>query len=262
MAKFDVRARYLAVTDPVPDLSVIVVTHGGRDLALTTLRSARAAAGAARLEWFVVDSGSPDDTAAAIEREFVDVIVLRRGNIGFAAANNVALPRARGRYVLLLNPDVEIVRGTFGGLVAEMDRRPEVGIASVVQRWPTGAIQSSIRRLPSPGRQLVEALTTERFSLGRDREAELDEAAYARETDADWLVGAFLIARREAVADVGPMDERFFLYSEEKDWCYRFKLAGWGVRHLPVMEVIHHVGGYSRPALLAQLTFSKLLFAR
>ena len=245
-----------------PDLSVIVVTHGGRDLALTTLRSARAATGGATVEWFVVDSGSPDDTADAVEAAFPDVTVLRRENIGFAAANNVALERAAGRYVLLLNPDVEVLRGTFAELVATMDARPRIGIASVVQRHPDGRLQPSIRRLPSPRRQLVEALTTERLGPARVRESELDEGLYARETPADWLVGAFLIARAEAAAQVGGMDERFFLYSEEKDWCHRFALAGWEVRHLPAMDVLHHAGGYSRPALLAQLTYSKLLFAR
>ena len=245
-----------------PDLSIVVVTHNGREMALETLRSAHAATGDVSVQWLVVDSGSEDGTPAAIQSAWPDVTLLRRANIGFAAGNNAALPLARGRYVLLLNPDVEIHRGSFADLVRAMDERPTVGIASVVQRWPDGRLQSSIRRLPSPGRQLVEAVTTERFSLGMRREAELDESAYASEREADWLVGAFLIARREAIEAVGGMDERFFLYSEEKDWCYRFSLAGWDVRHLPVLEIVHHVGGYSRPALLAQLTFSKLLFAR
>jgi GT2 family glycosyltransferase len=75
-------------------------------------------------------------------------------------------------------------------------------------------------------------------------------------------VGAFLIARAEALAEVGPLDERFFLYSEETDWCYRFHLAGWGVTHLPVMSVTHHSSHASRPDLSAQLSYAKVLFAR
>ena len=103
-----------------PDLSVIVVTHQGRDLALHVLRTTRAATGPIEVEWLVVDSGSSDGTPDAIERELPEVTVMRRPNIGFAAGNNVALRAARGRYLLLLNPDLEIVEGTLAQLVAQL----------------------------------------------------------------------------------------------------------------------------------------------
>ena len=247
----------------IPDLSVVVVTHNGKELALRTLRSAHAHVEGLDVEWFVVDSGSIDGTPDAVASEFPHVELHRRPNIGFAASNNVALERARGRYVLLLNPDIEIAQGTFAELIAALDERPEVGIASVVQQWPDGRLQQSIRWRPTVARQFVEALTNARWPLVRKiSEVEWDERAYARETSADWLVGAFLIARREAIEQVGPMDDGFFLYSEEKDWCHRFGLAGWDVRHLPVMHVTHYAGGWGSAALIAQLSYSKLLFAR
>ena len=112
---------------PPPDLSVIVVTHGGMDLALTTLRSARSARGPIDVEWLVVDSGSTDGTPDAIEREFPDMDVVRGPNVGFAAGNNQALRRARGRYVLLLNPDVELLKGTLADVVSALDERPGGG---------------------------------------------------------------------------------------------------------------------------------------
>ncbi len=245
-----------------PDISVIVVTHNGREMALTTLRSARAAIGSASVEWFVVDAGSSDGTADAVEREFADVRIFREANRGFAASNNVALGQARGRYVLLLNPDVEIRSGTLGDLVAAMDERPQLGLASVVQRGSDGEFQASIRRFPSPLRSLGEALFAAYWPLLRThQELETRPEVYERESEVDWLVGAFLIARREAVEAVGPMDERFFLYSEEIDWCYRFWQAGWPVAHLPVMRITHHSGGRSRGDLMAQLSHSRLLFA-
>lgn len=244
------------------DLSVIVVTHNGRKMALTTLRSALAATGTASVEWLVVDAGSTDGTPEAIEREFGQARVFRRENRGFAASNNVALGAARGRYVLLLNPDVEIRSGTLGELVAAMDARPGLGLASVVQRGVAGELQPSIRRFPSPLRSLGEALFAARWPVFRTlQELETRTVRYEREGPAEWLVGAFLIARREAVQAVGPMDERFFLYSEEIDWCYRFWQAGWPVAHLPAMAVIHHAGGRSRGDLMAQLSHSRLLFA-
>jgi GT2 family glycosyltransferase len=196
-----------------PDLSVIVVTHNGCEMALTTLRSARANLGDISAEWLVADSGSTDGTPEAIERAFPDVTVFRAANRGFAAGNNVALPHARGRYVLLLNPDVEIDEGTLADVVRRMQ--------------------------------------------------ELDDEyeRYTQERSVDWLVGAFLIARREAVADVGPMDEGFFLYSEEIDWCHRFRQHGWDIRHFPFAAVIHHGGDSERPELVAQLSSSRLRFA-
>ena len=188
--------------------------------------------------------------------------VFRRANRGFAASNNVALREARGRYVLLLNPDVEIRSGTLGELVAAMDARPEVGLASVIQRGTNGELQPSIRRFPSPLRSLGEALFAAHWPVFRGfQELETCAARYEREGPVEWMVGAFLIARREAVQDVGSMDERFFLYSEEIDWCYRFWQAGWPVTHLPVMVVTHHSGGRSRGDLMAQLSHSRLLFA-
>ena len=247
------------MTSTCPDLSVIVVTHNRPELALATLASAHAAAAGIEAQWLVVDSGSTDDTSAAIERAFPDVEVLRRANIGFAAANNVALPLARGRYVLLLNPDVEIASGTFAQLLAALDARPRVGIASVIQQGSGGELQYSIRRYPSPLRALGEALA---LSRGRIGEEERTPACYHEERSAEWLVGAFLIARAEVIAQIGGLDERFFLYSEETDWCYRARAAGWDVRHLPRMVVTHHNTPTARPELVAQLSYAKLLFAR
>lgn len=244
------------------DLSVVVVTHNGRELALRTLRSAQSAAGATPVEWIVIDSGSVDGTPDAIERQFPEVRVERSENRGFAAGNNVGLRRARGRYVLLLNPDVEIVTGSLTALVEAMDRRPEVGLASVIQRRSDGGLHHSIRRFPSFLRDVGEALFAAHWPiLTTFQELETREDRYQREQSVDWAVGAFLIARRSAIETVGPMDDGFFLYSEEVDWCYRFRRAGWDVRHLPSMTIIHHAGRRDRGDLMAQLAYSRRRFA-
>jgi N-acetylglucosaminyl-diphospho-decaprenol L-rhamnosyltransferase len=242
-----------------PDLSVIVVTHGRPELALSTLRCAHAAATGLEVQWLVVDSGSTDDTPDRIERAFPHVSVLRRENVGFAGANNSALALADGRYVLLLNPDVDIVSGTLQELLAALDTRPEVGIASVIQQGADEQLQFSIRHYPSALRAFGEALA---LPWHGSREEERVVSRYAEEGSAEWLVGAFLIARAEVVRAIGGMDERFFLYSEETDWCYRAHAAGWEVRHLPQMVVTHHTTPSTRPDLVAQLSYAKLLFAR
>jgi GT2 family glycosyltransferase len=246
----------------VPDLSVVIVTHNGREMALRTLRSARASLGRTCAEWIVADSESVDDTPAAIEAEFDDVLVLRVPNRGFAAGNNAGIARANGRYILLLNPDVEILEGTLGDLVAALDSRPDVGIASVVQVGTDGRLQYSMRRFPSPLRDLGESLFAARWPVGRTlQELETRSELYRREHSPDWVVGSFLCARREAAAKVGPLDERFFLYSEEIDWCKRARDAGWDVRHLPTMTVVHHAGRRDGGDLMAQLAHSRTLFA-
>lgn len=247
------------MSSPRPDLSVIVVTHDRTALALATLHSARAAAGALDVQWLVIDSGSTEDTPDAIEHEFPEVSVRRCANIGFAAANNEALELARGRYVLLLNPDVEIVSGTLADLLETLDARPEVGIASVIQQAADAELQHSIRRYPSPRCAFGEALS---LPWRGWREEELTLSCYREESSVDWLVGAFLIARSEVVHEIGGLDEQFFLYSEETDWCYRARAAGWDVRHLPQMVVTHHTGTTYKPELAAQLSYAKLLFAR
>jgi GT2 family glycosyltransferase len=246
-----------------PDVSVIVVTHQGRDLVLDVLRTARARTGPIDAEWIVVDSGSSDGTPDAIECEFPDVAVVRAPNIGFAAGNNVALQSARGRYLLLLNPDVEIVSGTLAQLVAAMDERPEVGIGSATTHYPGGDLQPTIRRFPSPVRQLGEALMLNRLPLlGHMTEQEERPEAYEDECSADWLSGSFLLARREAVEQAGGMDERFFLFAEETDWSLRVRAAGWDIRHFPFMRLIHHTGRSERPELFAQCSYSKVLYGR
>jgi GT2 family glycosyltransferase len=246
-----------------PDVSIVVVTHEGRERALATFHSMRAALGDVEAEWLVVDSGSTDGTPDAIEAAFPDLRVTRAPNVGFAAANNMAIPAARGRYVLLLNPDIEVVDGTLAELVGALDARPDVGAASVVQLWPNGRLQHTIRRFPSPARQLGEALLLTRVPGLRGLSEEVrDEALYEREVSADWLVGSFLLVRAAAVADAGLLDERFFLFSEETDWCRRLRAAGWDIRHLPLARMVHHTGRMIRPDLYAQNSHSKLLYGQ
>jgi GT2 family glycosyltransferase len=245
-----------------PDLSVIVVTHNGREMALTTLRSARANVGDISCEWLVVDSGSTDGTPDAIEQTFEEVRVFRRPNHGFAAGNNVALLHASGRYVLLLNPDVEVERGTLADLVAALDERPWVGVASVLQLGTHGQVLPSIRRYPTPARDFGEALGAARLPFLR-RFSEIDAGLerYSDERSVDWMVGAFLCARREAIDEVGPLDQGFFLYCEETDWCLRFRASGWDVRHIPVMTITHHEGDSTAPPAVAQLGYSRRRYA-
>jgi GT2 family glycosyltransferase len=153
-----------------------------------------------------------------------------------------------------------VLWGRFQALVEALDARPEVGAASVIQEEADGSLQS-MRRDPSVVRALSEALLLRKLpGLSRWQERELDQGSYAEERRADWLVGAVLVLRRETLDAVEGFDERFFMYSEEADLCRRVRDAGWEVRHLPVMRILHY-GGAPSPRLVAQASFSRLEYA-
>jgi GT2 family glycosyltransferase len=230
------------------DLAVIVVSANSGRWLRRCLATVYAQAGGAELDVVVVDAACTDETAAAVA-EFPQARRLAAENRGFAYGNNRAFLSTTAPYVLFLNPDTEILTGTFAALLAELDERPEVGLAGVRQLTPDGELWPTIRRFPSPLRHLLESLGSEHLPFRGSwlGERELDLAAYDRETPCDWTSGSFMLARREAVLAAGLMDERFFIYCEEPDLCLRMVRAGWQVRHLPSMTILHHAGrtGYA-----------------
>jgi GT2 family glycosyltransferase len=186
-------------------------------------------------------------------------------NRGFGHANNRAFVTTDARYVLFLNPDTEILDGTFAGLVEAMDSRPDVGLVGVRQRTPAGELFPTIRRFPSVSRYFFEALASERFPVRASwlGERELDWDQYDKETDCDWTSGSFMLARRDAIRSAGCLDERFFIYSEEVDFCLRIRQAGWRIVHLPTMTILHHAdkAGFN-PRMMAQDAFARRQYLR
>jgi N-acetylglucosaminyl-diphospho-decaprenol L-rhamnosyltransferase len=220
---------------------VIVVSFNSADWLRRCLPSVVAHAGGAELEIVVVDSGSSDDTAEVAARA-PHTRLIRCENRGFAYANNRALLAVEAEWILFLNPDTEILEGTLADLIAAIQRRPSVGAAGVRQITAEGELYPTIRRFPTATRYVFEALGSERFPFRASwlGERELDLRLYDRETTCDWMTGSFILARREALLSAGYFDERFFLYCEEADLCRRIRQAGWEIRHLPRMTILHH----------------------
>jgi GT2 family glycosyltransferase len=245
------------------DLSVIVVSYNCRRWLRPALTSVYDRAGTIALEVIVVDNGS-DGAGDLVRREFPAARVVTIANHGFAHANNRGLEVARGRHVLYLNPDTKLLSSTLERLIAVMDARPSIGIASVRQVTEEGILSPSMKRFPSPLRALAEALGAERLParlrcLG---ERDLRMERYERETRCEWLAGCFMLARREAIDASGPMDERFFLFSEETDLCRRVHRRGWEIVHLPYMTILHHEGKAGiDPTLEAQMTYARMQYA-
>jgi GT2 family glycosyltransferase len=255
------------VTGPTTDqadVAVIIVSTNEAKWLEPCLSTVFAHAGDAKLDVVVVDNESTDGTRELVASRFADARVVDSQNKGFAHANNRGAETCTARYVLFLNPDTEIVEGTFADLVAAVDARPDVGMAGVRQLTADGTLWPTIRYFPSVGRALGEALASERWTR-RGRwagERELDLAVYEREAECDWTSGSFMFCRREALLSAGLLDERFFIYSEEPDLCLRMKRAGWGTRHLPTMTIVHHAGkGGLRPKMIAQDVFTRSQYA-
>ncbi len=248
----------------VADLAIVVVSANDAHWLERCLSTTFDRAGDARLEVIVVDNASTDGTRELVESRFPQVRVLSYPNRGFAYGNNRGLEQARARYLLLLNPDTEVIDGTFGQLVKMFDGRPQVGVVGVRQVNADGTLSPTIRRFPTVTRALGEALFSERWPIHPAWAGErvLDPRAYELERECDWTSGSFMLVRREALMSAGLLDERFFLYCEEPDLCLRIKCAGWRVLHLPQMTIVHHAGkGGVRPRMVAQDAYARKQYA-
>jgi GT2 family glycosyltransferase len=229
------------------DVSLILVSFNTRDVLRESLQSVERERGDLRLEIFAVDNDSRDGSVEMVEAEFPYVRVMRSAvNLGFGAANNVALKLARGRYVVLLNSDAFLCPDSLRLSVEHMDADPTVGLAGGRLVGRDLAPQPSARMFPSILSDfLVLTGLAHRFPKSRffgrfDR----TWADPMRPAEVDWVPGAFSIIRAEALKQVGFFDPDFFLYSEEVDLCRRIKDSGFKVLYWPDIVVIH-IGGES-----------------
>ncbi len=247
------------------DLAVIIVSTSEATWLRPCLGTLLEHLGELRADIVVVDNDSHDETRALVAGEFPMARVVSSRNHGFSHANNRALMTCNARYVLFLNPDTEVLEGQFSDLVEAMDERPTVGLIGVRQVTPDGRLDRTIRYFPNALRALGAALAADRLPR-RPRwlgERELDPQAYDRETACDWTSGSFMLARREAIESAGYLDERYFMYSDETDLCRRIKTAGWGVRHLPSMTILHHDGKAGvKPNIVSLGAWTRQAYAR
>lgn len=209
------------------DVTVSIVNHENRDSVLESLAALAAARGRARTEVIVVDNVSQDGSAEAIRRAFPDVeVVEREKRAGYGANHNVAIRRARGRHVLLLNDDARVGADAIDALCRHLDEHPDVAVAAPTVRAPDGTVEPTLWPRPS---------------LRRDLRSVLRPPAAAG--DIGWVTGCALMVRRDALERIGGFDEGFFMYSEEIDLCTRLVDAGHRIDHVPEAEVVHEGRG-------------------
>ena len=232
-----------------PELEVAIVSHGAESLLRNCLRSLREhPPGAAPMRVTVVDSGSPDGTPEMVAREFPEVRLLRRDNIGFSAANNLVLRDSEAAAVLLLNPDTEVYAGTLDVALARLRSEPQIGMVSVKLVLKSGQLDHACKRsFPTPLSALAHFTGIGR---GDDASGSLSQyrATYLGDDEpgaVDAVNGAFMLCRAEAIREVGLLDEGYWLYMEDLDWCRRFWDAGWKVFYEPAGVALHVKGASS-----------------
>ena len=226
-----------------PSLSVIVVTWNGKRYALECLESLRKAAIELPFEVIVVDNASADGTPDAIQAQFPHVNLVRNAaNVGFAKANNIGIRLSTGRHLCLVNSDVVVPPGCLEKLVDFMEKNPSVGVLGPKMLSPTGEVGYSVMRLPTVWNSFccaigLHALLPAAKWFGG---FQMNAYPYNAVDDVEVLTGWFWMISRRALEGVGSLDERFFMYGEDIDWCYRFRHAGWRVVFYPFAEALHY----------------------
>ncbi|MCY4437573.1 MAG: glycosyltransferase family 2 protein [Chloroflexi bacterium] len=223
-------------------LSVIIVSYNTRELLARCLASI-AAEPQPPDEVIVVDNASADDSVVMVREQFPHVQVIANAeNRGFAAATNQGLQSATGDFLCLLNPDTELFPGALAALAAFLAAHAEVGVAGPTLLHTDGTYQHAAFRFPTLPMALIDFFPLNHRLLNSRLNGRYPFRLYEHPFAMDHPLGACMMVRREACADVGLLDERFFMYCEEIDWCRRIKQADWEIMHVPGARVVHHGG--------------------
>ena len=234
-----------------PTLSIIIVSWNVCELLRACLQAIADRGSNLALEVIVVDSGSNDGSPEMIRQAFPEVkLIARPDNVGFPKGNNLGLAQANSRYLLLLNPDTEIQGDALATMGEYMEHHPHCGALGPQLLNPDGTVQSSRRRFPSLMTAFFESTWLQNVAPQKLlRDYYVLDVNDGETAVVDWVTGACLLTRREVYEQVGGLDEGYFMYSEELDWCRRIKDAGWEVAYLPTAQVMHHVGKSSEQAI-------------
>lgn len=227
-----------------PDISVVIVNWNTCALLAKCITAVEREAAAIPHDIWVVDNSSSDNSVAMMRRDFPHVHVIESEvNLGFAGANNLAMQRSEGRYLLLLNTDAIMTPGSILALLDLAERTPRAGIVGAHLLNPDGSFQASYTDFPTLWQEFLILSTIGRRLRSPWYPSHGPEEAKGPQR-VDYVEGACMLVRRDALEDVGGLDEGYFMYAEEVDWCKRMADRGWEVWYQPAAKVVH-IGGAS-----------------
>jgi len=233
------------------DISIIIVSWNTREITCQCLRSIYDRPAGYKFEVIVADNASTDGSVGMIKEKFPQVHLMEnKENKGFAAANNQGIKTAQGKYLLLLNSDTEIIDDAIAKTIKFADTQPEAAVVGCRVLNPDRTLQPTCFKFPSllnlflAAIYLYKIFPGSRF-FGRERMSWWDRKD---EREVDVVTGCFMLVRKEAIEQVGLLDESFFMYGEETDWCWRFKKAGWKILFTPEAQIVHYGGQSSKKA--------------
>jgi GT2 family glycosyltransferase len=235
------------------DLSIIIVSYNTKDYLEQCLKNLLLVTEDLSSEIFVVDNVSTDGSPEMVEKKFPQVKLIKSSkNVGFGAGNNLALKKAKGRYLLLLNSDIEIRdQKLFSKMIQWMDGHPKVGVSTCALLNPDGSIQGSGGYFPTLGRifswmfflddiPVLDKLIKPYHPVHPWSPVYTGQSFYRNERKIDWVTGAFFLVREEAIREAGYFDEKYFMYVEELDLSYQITKRGWEIWYLPQFSIIHY----------------------
>ena len=226
------------------------------------------------MEVIVVDNASTDQSSEVVQKEFPKVVLIKnKKNLGFATGNNIGIKKAKGEYILLLNSDTRLVEDSLTKMVSFMEKNPKVGISSCQLIGENGEIQASGGFFPNLLRVFAWMFFIDDLPfIGRfikpfhphQPKFYIYDPWYKTEHLQDWVTGAFFLIRKKVISDIGFLDEKFFMYVEELEYCFRVKKKDWQVLYTPITKIIH-LGGQSsgtRRAIISEYQGLKYFFAK
>ena len=231
---------------PHKKLSIVIVNYNVKNLLKECLESIFKYQKDIEFEVIVVDNSSNDHSQELLQKGFPQVkLIENKRNSGFSRACNQGIKESQGGYILLLNPDTELTSGGFKKMIDFMDSKPEVGICGPKMVNEEGKLQFSCRSFPS----YLTAISSSQSILNRilpynflSKKYLLRNQDHSQISEVDWVSGSCLLAKKEMLEKVGLLDERFYMYVEDVDLCYRAKKSGFSVFYFPRVLVIHHIG--------------------
>ncbi|HRK61223.1 MAG TPA: glycosyltransferase family 2 protein [Candidatus Omnitrophota bacterium] len=232
-------------------LTILIVNFKTTKLTLACIQSIYDFQPQCSFEIVLVDNGSNDGIGEKVAEQFPAVRFIETGdNVGFSRANNLGIHNSRGEFVVLLNSDVKLIESVWDAMVEFMRQQPELGVIGCREVDGDGNFQLSCGHFPNFINEIIRKIMHYRLSINDHKIRDYLDEKYSNLGLVDWVSGSCMMIRRKALMDAGLLDEQFFMYFEDIDFCCRVQNKGWGIRYFPAVTICHYGGRSAKHNLL------------